>query len=234
MRQVMNAMVRLLARFLVRVHVVGLENVPKNTSLIVMMNHINFLDGPLILSIIPRDILIMTKYETFHDPVLGPLARLYGAFPVRRGEVDRQALREAEKVLTEGKALLYSPEGHRSGHGRLQRARAGLAYLALRTDAPILPVAITGIELFRSNIVRLRRTDAYVTIGKPFHFVKAAELTPHELRQELTAQAMYQLAKLMPEHYRGFYQDVSQASDKHVRFDPTDARSTGSSAAIKM
>lgn len=224
----MNALIRLLARFLVRVHVVGLENVPKDTSLIVMMNHINFLDGPLILSVIPRDILIMTKHETFHDPVLGPLARLYGAFPVRRGEVDREALREAEKVLTRGKALLYSPEGHRSGHGRLQRARAGLAYLALRTNAPILPVAITGIELFRNNIVRLRRTDAYVTIGQPFHFVKAAELTPRELRQELTAQAMYQLAKLMPEHYRGFYQDIANASDKHVRFYPIDVHSTGS------
>ena len=222
-RRCFNALIRLLARLLlVRVQVTGLEHVPKEGRLMIMFNHINFLDGPLVLGIIPRDTVAMTKYETFRDPILGPLAWLYGAFPVRRGEVDRRALQRAREVLVQGTALLYSPEGHRSGHGRLQRAKHGLAYIALQTEAMILPVAVTGVEDFWRNVRRLRRTDVQITIGRPFRFAASQEPLSRDLRRELTAQAMYQLAKLLPAHYRGFYNDLSQAAEGRLRFLPSD------------
>jgi len=224
-RRFFNALIRLLARLFLRVPVTGLEHVPKEGRLIIMFNHINFLDGLLVLGSIPRDAVAMAKYEIFRDPVLGPLARLYGIFPVRRGEVDRRALQRAEKVLARGQALLYSPEGHRSGHGRLQKAKNGLAYIALQTEATILPVAVTGVEDFWRNIRYLRRTDVQVTVGRPFRFAKSQEQSSRDLRRELTAQAMYQLAKLLPPRYRGFYDDLAQASEGRLQFLPLDVRS---------
>ncbi len=219
MRRLLNAIVRLLARILLHVQVTGLEHVPKDGALMIMINHINFIDGPLVLGLIPRDSIAMTKAETFRMPLLAPLAWLYGVFPVRRGEVDREALRRAEETLAAGKGLLFAPEGHRSGSGALQAAKDGLVYLASRTGTPILPVAVTGVEDFRRNIVRLRRTDVQVTIGAPFRLPQMPDGMPRQVRKEMTAQAMYQLARLMPERYRGAYRDIPSGDDHLIASD---------------
>jgi len=205
---------------LIRVKVAGLENVPPEGPLIIMINHINFLDGPIVLATISRDVVAMGKAELFRNPILGPLAWLYGVFPVRRGEADRSALQRAHRVLTEGGAMLLSPEGHRSGHGRLQMAKKGIAFIALRANTVILPVAVSGIEGFWHNIARLRHTDAQVTIGQPFRFVSKGEYTGRQPLREMTTEAMYLLASLLPPRNRGVYRDLSQASQNHLRFLP--------------
>ena len=216
-RRILNVFLRFLIRILLRVEVHGGEHVPQSVPLIVMFNHINFVDGPLILGLLPRDTVPMTKAELFRNPIMGPLVWLYGAFGVRRGEVDRRALQRAEEVLAAGKALLFSPEGHRSGHGRLQLAKTGIAYIASRTGAAILPVAVTGQELFWRNITRLRRTAVRVVIAEPFQFDAVEERMSRRAREELTTQAMYKLASMLPPPYRGVYEDLAKASQTHLR-----------------
>ncbi len=216
-RRLLNAILRILFKILLKVEIAGLENVPKQGPLILMINHINFLDPVLGVGLMPREVTPFSKIETLGYPILGFFIRLYGVVPVHRGEVDRRAIRKAIETLLKGEAFLIAPEGTRSHHGRLQPARDGIAYIALRTRAPILPVAIWGQERFFHNIKRLRRTEVHVRIGKPFRFAFGEAKVRRDNLRAMTREAMYRLASLLPPEYRGAYSDLSAATERFLR-----------------
>jgi len=197
--------------------VVGLENVPRKGSLIVAINHMNFLDPVLATVFFPRDIVSMAKAELFGSPLVGLVFRLYGAFPVRRGEIDRTALGKAMAALEEKKALLMAPEGTRGGDWRLIKARDGVAYVALKASVPIIPMAISGSERFWKQLARLRRTKTKVVVGQPFVLAPRESKATREQLSEMTTEAMYRLAALLPPEYRGVYSDLEAAREEHIR-----------------
>lgn len=197
--------------------IIGLENVPRKGPVIVAINHMNFLDPVLATVFIPRDIVSMAKAELFASPVVGLVFRLYGAFPVHRGEIDRTALKRAMAALKEEKALLMAPEGTRGGDWRLIRAREGVAYVALKASVPILPVAISGSERFWKELARLHRTKTKVVVGEPFLLVPEEGKVTREQLSELTTEAMYRLAALLPPQYRGVYSDLAAATGEQIR-----------------
>jgi len=215
-RRFLNVILRILLKLLVKVEITGMENVPKQGPLILMINHINFLDPLLPLGLMPRQTTAFAKIETLSYPLLGPLIRLYGVVPVRRGEVDRRALRQALATLARGEALVVAPEGTRSHHGRLQPARDGIAYIALRAGATVLPVAMWGQERFFANLKRLRRTRVHVRIGQPFRFAHGGGKASRDELRAMTREAMYQLAALLPPEYRGVYSDLERASTRFL------------------
>jgi len=217
-RHILNFVLRILFKILLKVEIVGLENVPLEGPLIFMINHVSFLDPVFIIALMPRQVTPFAKVETLSYPALGLLIRLYGVVSVRRGEVDRQALRQAIEVLAKDEALLIAPEGTRSHHGQLQQARDGIAYIALRTGATIVPVAILGQEKFPASLKRLRRTRIQIRIGKPFRFVPG-KVSRDELRA-MTREAMYQLASLLPPERRGVYSDLELATEERLVFPP--------------
>jgi 1-acyl-sn-glycerol-3-phosphate acyltransferase len=219
-RRFCNSVVRILARILLKLEVVGLENVPLEGPLILAMTHTNFLDPALAGAVMPREVVTMSKIENFHNPLFGIIVRLYGAFPVRRGEVDRQAIRRSLEVLANGEALLMAPEGTRSGDGRLQKGHAGMTFIALRTNAPILPMAIIGGERFWANLARLRRTPVKIVIGKVFRFASGQKRVGREIMSEMTQEGMYQLASLLPPERRGVYSDLDSATEEYLAFPP--------------
>lgn len=189
---------------LCRWRVLGRENVPLRGPLLVVANHLNMVDPPLLAASLPRRIVFMAKEELFALP-LGPIVRAYGAFPVRRGEPDRKALRQAEKFLGQGVALGMFPEGTRSRSHAMQRAHPGTALIALRSGAPILPVGIWGSEKIGGMASVLGRPDITVNIGKPF---LVPPLTGRVAAKELGEVAdfiMEQVAGLIPKKYRGVY-----------------------------
>ena len=220
MRPFLDSLGRLLIPLLFRVQIKGLENFPLRGPVIMMINHINFSDVAVLSVVMPRHPIGLAKEELLRDPLLGPIIRAYGAIPVRRGEVDRQALRRSQQLLAEGKhVLMVAPEGHRSGDGRLQRAHGGIAFLAVRSDAVVIPVVVTGVEHIWRNVARLRRTAMDVVVGRPFRFSKRDGKTGRDVLRLMTTEAMYQLALLCPSEYRGVYADVSQATVHHLDFD---------------
>jgi len=109
-----------------------------------------------------RRVVFMAKDEMFHWPVFGLYVRLIGAFPVRRFEADLKALRRAVQLVRRGEALVMFPEGTRSKTGSMTPGHPGTAMVALRTGAPILPVAITGTgsESNARNIDAANRASA--------------------------------------------------------------------------
>jgi 1-acyl-sn-glycerol-3-phosphate acyltransferase len=184
------------------------------------MTHTNFLDPALAGAVMPREVVIMSKIENFRHPFLGIIVRLYGAFPVRRGEVDRQAIRRSLEVLAGGQTLLMAPEGTRSDDGRLQKGHDGMTFIALRANAPILPMAIVGGERFWANLSRLRRTPVKIIIGKVFRFSSAQKRVGREIMGKMTEEGMYQLASLLPPERRGVYSNLDLATEEYLAFPP--------------
>lgn len=131
-------------RPLYRVKGIGQENIPKEGGVLLCSNHINNFD-PILLGItIKRQIHFMAKKELFAGPLLKKLFTSVGAFPVRRGMSDREALRTGLKVLKEGHVMGLFPEGTRSKTGELGKPLAGAGFFALRTDAAVVPCAVVG------------------------------------------------------------------------------------------
>ncbi len=219
--RVVTATIKGLTRLLCRVHDDQLARVPERGPLILVSNHVNFLDAPILYTHLqPRPLAGFAKAETWDHPALRLLADLWGAIPLHRGEADTAALRQGLKALDDGRILGVAPEGTRSGDGRLQRGNPGIVLLALRSGAPLLPLAFSGAELFRSNLNRLRRTDFAIYVGQPFHLEAGGKKVTREVRQQMTDEIMYQLAALLPPAYRGAYSDVAGATQAYLRFLP--------------
>ena len=145
--RLVNATEGALITVLCRVDGDQVSKVPATGPLILVTNHVSFLEIPVLHSRLrPRRVLGLAKAEAWKNPLVGWLFDLWGAIPVRRGEADLAALRKCLDVLREGAILVIAPEGTRSRHGRLQRGHSGVVTLALRSGAPILPLAFYGGE----------------------------------------------------------------------------------------
>ncbi|WP_249413993.1 MULTISPECIES: lysophospholipid acyltransferase family protein [Alteribacter] len=131
-------------RLFFRVRVVGRENLPSNGGILLCSNHIHYLDPPFLGAFLKRDTRYMAKSELFSKPILKGLLPKLGAFPIRRGMSDRQALRKGLSLLKEGEMIGVFPEGTRSKTGKLGKGLAGVGFFALRSDAYVVPSAITG------------------------------------------------------------------------------------------
>ena len=219
--RVVTSTLKGLTRLLCRVHDDQLARVPERGPLILVTNHINFLDAPVLYTHLqPRPLAGFAKAETWDNPALRLLADLWGAIPLHRGEADIAALRQGLKALDAGRILGVAPEGTRSGDGRLQLGISGIVLLALRSGAPLQPMACSGAELFRSNLNRLRRTDFTIYVGQPFYLEAGENKVTGEVRQQMTDEIMYQLAALLPPVYRGVYSDLAGATEAYLRFPP--------------
>jgi 1-acyl-sn-glycerol-3-phosphate acyltransferase len=208
-----------LTHLLCRVDGSQLAQVPEQGPLIIVTNHVNFLDVPVLyIHLQPRPLAGFAKAETWDNPALALLADLWGAIPLQRGEVDLSALRAALGAVEQGRILGVAPEGTRSGDGHLQAGQPGIVLLALRTQAPLLPVVTYGGEHFRRNLGRLRRTEVHVVVGRPFHLAPPAGAVTRQVRSQMTDEIMYQLATLLPPRYRGAYSDLDRATSGYLRF----------------
>ena len=200
-----NHFLRLAFRLALDLTIDGLDNVPHTGALIVAINHSSFVDPMLVGAYVPRDVAMMSKAENFRLPLFRYLVKWYGAFPIERGEADRAAIKQALEVLRDGRALLMAPEGTRSNDGQLQAGHDGLALIATRTGAPILPFAIAGARPVSKNVSRLRRTKVRVNIGQPFRLKPSSPKPNREELSRLTNEVMFRLAELLPLDQRGMY-----------------------------
>ena len=203
--RVAKVLVTILLLLLMRWQVKGRENLPRQGPLLVVANHIQLPDVPLLGVSLDRRLIFLAKENLFRYPILSYAVRLFGAIRVRRGKPVRTALREAERVLAEGLALVMFPEGTRSKNAQLRPAFPGAALIAQRSGAPILPVAITGTERIKGITWFLRRPQITVNIGHPFRLPPMnGKLTKTEL-VELTNLIMARIGELLPVEYRGHY-----------------------------
>ena len=202
-RPILVALFRVLAFFTMRMTFRGLEYFPKKGPALIVINHLGDADVVLLAAAIPGLPEVMGKIELHNHKHVWPIFRSYGVIWVHRGRPDRKALRAALEGLAEGRMVALAPEGRQSLTGGLEEGTEGAAFLALRSGAPIVPVALTGTENDRvyPNLKRWQRTTVSLTVGKPF-FLK--EYADHQtMLANGTRQIMETLADLLPESYRG-------------------------------
>jgi 1-acyl-sn-glycerol-3-phosphate acyltransferase len=218
--RIINATCKGLTALLCRVDADQLKRMPTRGPLIVVTNHVNFLEVPLIYTRMKHTspVTAFAKAETWDNPIMGRLFDFYGAIPIRRGEADITAIKRGLAALKQGYIMAVTPEGTRSNHGRLLPGHPGVATLALLSKAPLLPIVHYGHETYRQDFSRLRRLDFHVAVGRTFTLDPHGAKVTSDVRQRMTDEIMYQLAALLPAKYRGAYANLTQATQNYLHF----------------
>ncbi len=215
--RILTPVVKFLLGLACKVDDAELCKVPNRGPLIIVINHINFLEVPLIMAhILPRDAIGLAKQETWNNPLLGALADVWEAIAIDREGTDLKAMRNALGVLERGAILIVAPEGTRSGDGKLRKGHGGVVQLALRSGAPILPVVHFGGERFWTNVKALKRTRFVIRVGERFRLIPPESGVSKGIREEMTASIMNKLSMLLPEPYRGVYPDPESAPMRYI------------------
>lgn len=195
----------------------NLYKVPKQGPLIAYVNHTGQIEVPLLYSHLqPRPTKGIAKIETWDGWFLRWIFNLWEAIPIHRGQADIAGIRMSLEALKNDDILVIAPEGTRNKTGILKKAYPGIITLALRSGAPLLPIAHWGGEDFLSNLKRLKRTDFHIRVGEPFKLSPGKERVTREVRQQMVDEIMYRMAALMPEYYRGTYADLKSATKKYI------------------
>ncbi|MBI2855569.1 MAG: 1-acyl-sn-glycerol-3-phosphate acyltransferase [Chloroflexi bacterium] len=200
-----NTMMRGALRLFGDWEVEGKECVPPMGPLLVIANHQSNLDPPMLGASLPRRIHFMAKRGVFVNPLVSLFLRAYGAVPLERDGSDIKAINWTLRMLQRDAAIVVFPEGTRSP-GAMRQAMSGVALIALRSGAPILPVGMTGTERIGPIWqVAVPRGTFRVRIGQPFSLPSIEGRVSREQLGALTTMIMERVAALLPESYRGVY-----------------------------
>jgi 1-acyl-sn-glycerol-3-phosphate acyltransferase len=186
-----------LMRLLFRVEGYGTEHIPAEGAVLIVANHSSVLDPPIVGGMCPRQLTFLAKAELFRIPGFGWLIRRLGAQPLRREGADPSALRMAQRVLAEGKALLVFPEGTRGEEGFLREAKPGAALLAVQSGATVVPAYVHGTGRAWPRGRRLPRpVKVRVAFGAPLRFQRATGAERKAKYEAASRQMMTAIAEL--------------------------------------
>jgi 1-acyl-sn-glycerol-3-phosphate acyltransferase len=183
-----------------------MENFPHTGPVMVVINHLGDSDVPALISTLPFPPDALGKVELYELPILGKLIDWYGIIWLHRGQADIRALRTALNGFAEGRIIVIAPEGRYSVTGALEEGSGGAAFLAYKSGAAILPIAITGSENENvyGHMKKFQRAHVHIKVGKMFKLAEQAKDRQEAVTQG-TRQIMLALASLLPNKYQGAY-----------------------------
>jgi 1-acyl-sn-glycerol-3-phosphate acyltransferase len=155
-------------RFLTRGRAYGREHVPASGGAVYAINHLHWVDIPLVGALSPRTVWFVAKAEAANHPVLGSFLRLHGAIAIRRGESDRDAVRRMREAARNGEVVGLFVEGTRQHSGRPGTAQPGAAMVALQENVPVIPVAVYGTQSWTFT----NRAPCSIAFGGPVAFAE--------------------------------------------------------------
>lgn len=197
-----------------RLRIINKESLPPKGPYIVATNHLSFLDSPYFLLAL-KDYMRAFAAAKYKKHLFHFLLDIGGPIYIKRGEIDRDALRQALNVLEDGLVMAIAIEGTRSKTGGLIEGKVGTAYLANKANVPVYPLAIYGSEKVLPGLKRLRREKVFMQYGEPLYPPEGRART--EQLQAFTDEIMLSLASMLPEQYRGIYADHPLLRDKLAR-----------------
>jgi 1-acyl-sn-glycerol-3-phosphate acyltransferase len=154
------------ARLLARGRSYGSERVPRRGGVVLAVNHLHWLDIPLVGSLSPRNLDFVAKVEAVNFPGLGEFLRWHGTIGVRRGESDREAVRQMRESVRKGRALGLFVEGTRQRTGRPGTAQPGAAMVAIQEEVPVVPAAVYGTQFWKPG----NFAPCSIAFGRPIDF----------------------------------------------------------------
>jgi len=203
-------LIMLFIRAIARVRVTGIENVPSSGAYITASNHIGRLEVPLVYYLLNRNDILLLVAEKYRDNAFFSwFVRALDAIWIDRYNADFGAMRATLTRLKQGWVVVLAPEGTRSATGKLDKGRPGTSFLAEKSGAPVVPVAVSGTydpEVL-ARLRRLRRLDITVRIGKPITFPPVKGEGRDAALEAYTDEIMCQIAALLPAELRGVYAD---------------------------
>lgn len=209
-----------IARLLFRPRIVGKTNVPKTGAVILASNHLSFADSVVITLVAPRSVSFLAKASYFTGTGFkGALSRVFftavGAVPVVRGAgaAAQAALASGLEVLERGDAFSIYPEGTRSLDGRLYKGRTGVAWLALTSGAPVVPVALTGTQNLQPvGSSRVRLAKVTVEFGTALDLRRHGSAESGKARREATDEIMTAIHAMSHQELAGVYNEPPSAN----------------------
>ena len=189
-----------------RLEVYGAEYVPHYGPLIIISNHLSYNDPPALFVSTPRVLNYLGKIELFSNRLKSFLMRLAKVHPLDRSGTGLDALKTALKVLSRDGVIVIFPEGGISPTHSMQKARQGAAFLAIKSQAPILPIGISGTEKFAPWRMVLPLQRFRVNIGPPFTPPVLEGRIDKHIINSVSEMMMNRIAVLLPENYRGVYE----------------------------
>ncbi|MGB2894542.1 MAG: lysophospholipid acyltransferase family protein [Anaerolineales bacterium] len=196
-----------------------IAKVPARGPLILITNHVNVLEIPVLHSRLqPRPISGFFAAKRLESAWMRWLLDTLNGIPVQRGKLDRAALKQAISRIRAGDVFVIAPEGTRNADGRLGQGKSGVVLLALESGAPIQPIVHWGDKHWQRNLRRFRRTPFHIAVGRPFRLDTGGVRVNRQIRQEILDEIMAQMAALLPAEYRGVYTDRDSTNPKYLRF----------------
>jgi len=205
-----------IARLLYRPRVLGRKNVPKSGAVILASNHLAFIDSIVIPVTAPRRVQFLAKSHYFEGHGLtGRIQKAFftaiGAVGVARGagQAAQEALDQSKRILDTGSAFAVYPEGTRSQDGRLYKGRTGVAWLALTTGAPVVPVGLIGTDrLHPAGAIMPRLRKVTVVFGEPIDVSSYGVATSGRARRLATDEIMAAIQQCSGQELAGVYNEV--------------------------
>ena len=154
------------ARLVTRARAYGREHVPREGGVVLAANHLHWIDVPLLGALSPRNLDFVAKVEALKLPGFGAFIRSFGTIAVRRGESDREAVRQMRQAARDGRALGVFVEGTRQRTGRPGTAQPGAAMVAIQEDVPVVHAAIYGTQFWKL----VNFAPCSIGFGKPMDF----------------------------------------------------------------
>ena len=196
-----------------RMEVIGEENVPPHGPVILVCNHLAFTDPPLLVAAIPRPLHFLGKKELFENPMGKFLMHGFHVFPYDRTTASTETMRTMLGLLDQDRAVVVFPEGTRSKSHSLQESQLGVIYLALKSQAPILPVGVTGTQNMRAWRMPVPLCRLTASIGPPFTLPTVEGRIPRPVMQGMLRTVMERVALQLPPEFRGVYDPAGNASN---------------------
>jgi 1-acyl-sn-glycerol-3-phosphate acyltransferase len=184
----------------IRTELRGLENVPAGRPCIFMCNHVSNLDPPVVLPLLPGRCSVLLKKELMNIPILGRAMRMGKFVPVERGgkrDAAQASVKAAAEAMKDGLNILVFPEGTRSRDGRLSTFKKGPFFLAMETQAPVVPVVVSGTQaMMRKGSAAIKPGVARITL------LPAIEPAEFQNREELLSAVRTAISQALPDEMK--------------------------------
>ena len=207
--RLMYPMGKLLGRFCFgvfgKLNVTGPECVPPFGAVILIANHLSLNDPPVLVATINRQLNFIAKQELFRNPISRAVLTQFGVHPFDRSGRAVDIIKLALRLLAQDQTVVLFPEGTRSPDHTMHKGLPGAAYIAIKSQATILPVGLVGTENFPSWRMALPLCRIGVNIGQPFTLPLIEGRPSHEVLQSLADMMMSRIAALLPKKYQGVY-----------------------------